>query len=191
MKSIMNINPETLRIATQVREFAIQGITLKNTFKEMGAKWEELKTKDGVSLIVEQMGTKLKYQLINLYAIDLIKYMNSIVGLDLVPLAQQDLKGDSLRRDAFILNVSGLRINDHEQLFRLMLINLFGINDFLVDFAFDPDAKTLREYVLATYSVDLGTDAITSAEPIKVSIEMTEKALGDYIQNPEFNYALY
>jgi hypothetical protein len=184
----MSINLNTLRIATQVRELLLQGVTLKNTFKEMEEVWLSLYDKDQQPLIVLQAGTKVKYQLVNLYAIKLIKYMNSIVGLDMVPLAQQDPETRTWKNDVVILNIAGNKVKDHEHMFRTMLVNLFGISEDIIKIAFEPTAENIRDYVKKTYDIDLGdTEGLTS----ELSIEEAEGALHNYLADPTKAYQLY
>ncbi|AEV89721.1 hypothetical protein OBP_284 [Pseudomonas phage OBP] len=146
-----SINLADLRIATQARELVIQGYTLNSTFKEFNEVWLSLHTEDKKCIIVDQVATKLKYQLVNLYAIKLVKYLNSIIGLDLVPLAQQDPATRTWKMDAVILNIASNKITDHEHLFRLMLVNLFGISEDIVDFSLAPTYGKLRNYLSKTY----------------------------------------
>lgn len=178
----------TLRIATQVHELALQGVTLRNTFKEMNEVWLSLYTTDKQCPIVEQTGTKVKYQLVNLYAVKLIKYINSIVGLDLVPLAQQDVTNKSWRQDAIILNIAGLKITDHEHLFELMMVNLFGLSTDVIEFAMHGKASVLRNYVKKTYDIDLGEP---SSEDQVIELPQVEAALFNYIIAPERGYHPY
>lgn len=162
-------NLNTLRIATQVREMALQGVTLKNTFKEMQHVWESLMTEDKRCLIVEQEATKVKYQLVNLYAIKLIKYLRSIVGLDLVPLAQQDPETRTWKLDAIILNIASNKVKDHDHLFRMFLVNLFGMSEQLVDLSLEPTWAKYREYVRTVYDFDLGdTEEVTETPDLEL-----------------------
>lgn len=185
-KSLPNLN--TLRIATQVRELLLQGVTLKNTFREMDRVWLSLHTADKHCPIVEQSATKVKYQLVNQYAVALIKYMNSIIGMDLVPLAQQDLATRSWKNDAIILNIGGNKVKDHEHLYRLFLLNLFGVSEDIIAIAFDPTPENIRSYIKKTYDVDLGdTEGLTE----QLTIEEAEGALCDYLTNPTKPYRLY
>lgn len=168
-KPSVGVNLNTLRIATQVRELALQGVTLKNTFKEMHSVWEDLMTEDKRCLIVEQEATKIKYQLVNLYAIKLIKYMRSIVGLDLVPLSQQDPETRTWKMDAVILNIASNKVTDHEHLFRLFLVNLFGLNEQLVDLSLEPTWEKYRAYVIAVYDFDIGdTEGVTETPDLEL-----------------------
>lgn len=184
----MSINLNTLRIATQVRELLLQGVTLKNTFREMNQVWLSLYTEDKTCPIIEQSGTKVKYQLVNLYAIKLIKYMNSIVGLDLVPLAQQDPETRTWKMDGIILNISGNKVRDHEHLYRTMLVNLFGISEDILTIAFEPTAENIRSYVKKTYDIDLGdTEGLTS----EISLEEADGAIYNYVNDPTQSYRLY
>lgn len=168
-KPSVGVNLNTLRIATQVRELALQGVTLKNTFKEMHSVWEDLMTEDKRCLIVEQEATKIKYQLVSLYAIKLIKYMRSIVGLDLVPLSQQDPETRTWKMDAIILNIASNKVTDHEHLFRLFLVNLFGLNEQLVDLSLEPTWEKYRAYVIAVYDFDIGdTEGVTETPDLEL-----------------------
>ncbi|QYN80103.1 hypothetical protein PQD71_gp223 [Kosakonia phage Kc263] len=178
----------TLRIATQVRELALQGVTLRNTLKEMNEVWLSLYTTDKQCPIVEQMGTKVKYQLVNLYAVKLIRYLNSIIGLDLVPLAQQDVTTRTWRQDAIILNISGQKITDHEHLFELMLVNLFGLSQDILKFALSSKAADLREYVKKTYDIDLGEP---TTEEQTITLEQVEMALTAFLLDSEHGYHPY
>ena len=176
-KRSVGVNLNTLRIATQVRELALQGVTLKNTLKEMNAVWESLFTAEGRCLIVEQEATKVKYQLVNLYAIKLIKYLRSIVGLDLVPLSQQDPETKTWKMDAVILNIASNKVKDHEHLFRLFLVNLFGLNEQLVDLSLEPTWDKYREYVRTVYDFDLGdTEGVTETPELE-KIEATIRTM--------------
>lgn len=177
----------TLRMATQIRELSLQGITIKNTFKEMEDVWLELHTEDKRCPIVEQSGTKVKYQLVNLYAYKLIKYLNSIVGMDMVPLSQQDADTQTWKMDTIILNVAGNRVKDHEHLFRTLLVNLFGVSEDLVAIAFAPTAENIRTYIKKTYDVDLGeTDGVG-----EITLEQAEQALEDFLAGDTQRYKLY
>lgn len=168
-KPSVGVNLNTLRIATQVRELALQGVTLKNTFKEMHSVWEDLMTEDKRCLIVEQEATKIKYQLVSLYAMKLIKYMRSIVGLDLVPLSQQDPETRTWKMDAIILNIASNKVTDHEHLFRLFLVNLFGLNEQMVDLSMEPTWAKYRDYVRVVYDFDIGdTEGVTETPDLEL-----------------------
>ena len=168
-KPYVGVNLNTLRIATQVRELALQGVTLKNTFKEMHSVWESLMTEDKRCLIVEQEATKVKYQLVNMYAVKMIKYLRSIVGLDLVPLSQPDPETRTWKMDAVILNIASNKVTDHEHLFRLFLVNLFGLSEQLVDLSMEPTWAKYRAYVIAVYDFDIGdTEGVTEVPELEL-----------------------
>uniref|UniRef100_A0AAU8KXN8 Uncharacterized protein n=1 Tax=Pantoea phage Survivor TaxID=3232176 RepID=A0AAU8KXN8_9CAUD len=173
-KRIGGINLNTLRLATQVRELALQGVTLGNTFKHMDEVWLSLMTEDKRNLIVEQTATKVKYQLVNLYAVKLIKYLRSIVGLDLVPLAHQDPETRTWKLDSIILNIASNKVNDHEHLFRLMLVNLFGLNEQLVELSLKPTWAKYADYVRTVYDIDLGDASEVTEVP---NLELIEGAI--------------
>jgi hypothetical protein len=182
------INLNTLRIATQVRELLLQGVTLKNTFREMDQVWMSLYTADKRCPIVEQSTTRVRAQLINQYAYHLIKYMNSIVGLDLAPLSQQDPGSRTWKNDCVILNIGGSKIKDHQHMYITMLVNLFGISEDIVAIAFDPTPENIRSYVKKTYDIDLGdTEGLTE----QLTIEEAEGALYNYLADPTKAYQLY
>lgn len=178
----------TLRIATQIRELINQGVTLKNTLKEMNEVWLSLHTADQKCPIVEQTASRVKHQLVNTYAIKLIKYMNSIVGLDMVPLSQQDPEAGTWKMDAIILNISCNKVESHEHLFRLFLVNLYGLNETFVDYALNPSTAGIREYVKKTYDLDLGE---TEGVVANVSLEQAQAAIDAYMEHPEGGYTLY
>ena len=182
-----SVNLTTLRIATQVHQLTLQGVTLKNTFKEMSEVWLSLHTADKACPIVDQMGTKVKYQLVNLYAIKLMKYINSIIGLDLISLGQQNLETRTWRQDTIILNIAGLKITGHEHLFRLMMVNLFGLSEDIIEFALTSKATVLREYVKKTYDYDLGEPA---SEEEEFPLSKAEAKLYNYVIAPERGYDL-
>lgn len=184
----MSHNLNTLRIATQVRELLIQGVTLKNTFREMNQVWLSLYTSEKSCPILEQSATKVKYQLVNLYAVKLIKYMNSIVGLDMVPLAQQDPETRTWKNDSIILNIASNVVKSHEHMFRSMLVNLFGVSEDVIAVAFEPTPENIRSYVKKTYDIDLGdTEGLTE----ELTIEEGEGALYNYLVDPTKAYKLY
>lgn len=184
--TIFNFNK--LRIATQIQELLIQGVTIKNTFKEMNEVWLSLYTADKRCPIIDQTATKVKYQLVNQYAYSLIKYLNSIIGLDLVPLAQQDPTTRTWKMDSVILNVGGNKVNNHEHLFRTLMVNLFGVSENILDIAFNPTAENIRTYVKKTYDIDLGdTEGVTE----EITIEKAGTAVLQYLQKPEQPYRLY
>lgn len=184
----MSINLNTLRIATQVRELLLQGVTLKNTFKEMEEIWLSLYTEDKRCPIVEQSATKVKYQLVNLYAYRLVKYMNSIVGLDLTSMSQQDPDTRTWKMDSIILNTAGNKVKNHTHLFCTLLVNLFGVSENIIAIAFEPTAENIRAYVKKTYDIDLGdTEGLTS----ELTIEEAEGALQNYLADPTKAYRLY
>lgn len=189
-----------LRIATQVRELSLQGVTLRNTFKAMNEVWLELHGKDHKCLIVEQIATKTKYQLIQLYAAKLMKYINSIVGLDMVPLAQQDLTKKHWRQDSILLNIASNRVDNHEHLFVLLMVNLYGLDSDVVSFAMYPTYAKLRNYVRKVYDFDLGdTEGLDPAEDVEIVPESqrvptlfeADIALTNYINNPKVGYIVY
>lgn len=181
-------NLNTLRVATQVHELLLQGVTLRNTFREMDQVWMSLHTADKRCPIVEQSATKVKYQLVSQYAVALIKYINSIVGLDLVPLAQQDPTTRTWKNDAIILNIGGNKVKDHEHLYRSFLLNLFGVSEDIIAIAFDPTPENIRSYVKKTYDIDLGdTEGLTE----QLTIEESDGALRNYLADPTKPYRLY
>lgn len=171
------INLGDLRILTQARELVIQGITLRNTFKEFNEVWLELHTEDKKCIIVDQVATKLKYQLVNLYAIKLVKYLNSIIGLDMVPLAQQDPQTRTWKMDSVILNIASNKVTDHEHLFRLMVVNLFGVSEDVIDFSLAPTYTKLHQYLAKTYARNI-PGVVHDGEP---TIEEMDKAIINYI----------
>lgn len=193
------INLNTLRIATQVRELVLQGVTLKNTLKDMHEVWMSLYSEDKKCLIVEMQATKVRAQLINLYAIKLIKYVNSIIGLDLVPLSQQvnpasadmqnrDPATFSWKMDSILLNICSNKIDNHEHLFKLLMINLFGLSEQVIEFALNPTWEGLREIIIKTYDIDLGDTEGVTCTP---ELELVEGALYNYLSNPEQGYKAY
>lgn len=169
-----------LRIATQVRELAVQGITLSNTLKAMETVWDELKTEDGTELIVQQTASKVKYQLVQMYAAKLMKYMNSIIGMDLVPLAYQEIQSRTWRQDSIILNIASNRIDNHEHLFVLLMVNLFGLDKDVVSYSLYPTFDKLRAYVRKVYDFDLGETDHLSEDDVP-TIEGATKALREFI----------
>ena len=78
----MHFNLEVIRRYTHAIEFVEQAFTIENTFKEMIPVWEKLLSEDGSSIIVRETLTRSKAQLVQLYARDLMKYVNSIIGLN-------------------------------------------------------------------------------------------------------------
>lgn len=181
--SILN----TLRIATQIRELALQGVTIKNTLKEMEAVWLELHTENKECPIITHSATKIKYQLVNLYAYKLIKYVNSIVGLDMVPLAQQDPDTRTWKMDGVILNIAGNKVKDHAHLFHTLMVNLFGVSEDVLAIAFNPSAENIRTYVKKTYDLDLGeTDGVG-----EITLEQIEQALTAFLNDTTKSYKLY
>ena len=193
------INFNTLRIATQVRELSLQGVTLRNTFKAMNEVWLSLHDKDMKCLIVEQIATKTKYQLVQMYAAKLMKYMNSIIGLDMVPLAQQDLTKGTWRQDSILLNIASNRVDNHEHLFVLLLVNLYGLNTDVVSFAMYPSYAKLRNYVLKTYDYDLGDtegldpigDEAVPEDHRVPTLDEAETNLVNYLNVPGIGYRAY
>ncbi|EBY9763884.1 hypothetical protein D5W64_12295 [Salmonella enterica subsp. enterica serovar Saintpaul] len=193
------INLTTLRIATQVRELVLQGITLKNTMNDMHEVWLSLYTPDQRCPIVEQTATKVRAQLITLYAVKLIKYINSIVGLDLVPLAA-DANPASLnyeerspadinwKLDAIILNIGSNRIRNHGHMFTLMMVNVFGVSEQFMEFAMDPTWEGLRNIVKKTYDYDLGDTEFVKGFP---ELELVDGALLNYLACPSKGYHAY
>lgn len=160
--SVTQIDLRAIRIATQARELVLQGTTLKNTLKEMNEVWLSLFTEDKRCLITDMQATKVRAQLITLYGVKLIKYINSIVGLDLVPLAQdaspenlnygeRDPADRNWKIDSVMLNIGSNKITSHEHLFKLMMINIFGVSELVVDFALEPTYGKLRSYLTKTY----------------------------------------
>lgn len=195
-ESKSKIDFKTLRIATQVRELVLQGITLKNTFNAMEEVWLSLYTEDKKCLIVDMTATKVRAQLINLYAIKFIKYMNSIVGLDLVPLAQsvnptaadfenRNPADQDWKLDSIILNIGSNKITNHEHMFRLMLINVFGVSEEFVKFSMDQTWEGLRSIILKTYDIDLGETEHAIGSP---TLYIAEKALRGYVETPAMGY---
>lgn len=190
------INLGTLRIATQIREFVLQGVTLKNTLKDMEEVWLSLYTEDKRCPIVEQQATKVRAQLIVMYGVKLIKYINSIVGLDLVPLAV-DANPNSIvfqsrnpadvnwKLDSVMLNIGSNRIKDHEHLFTLMMVNIFGVSEHFVKFALKQTWEGLRQLVIKTYDFDIGE---TANKPGAPTLYIAEKALNEYIAAPINGY---
>lgn len=184
-----SINLNEIRIASQVHQLALQGITLSNTFKEMNEVWLECHDQDKRCMIVEQQATKVKYQLVTMYVVKLYRYMKSIVGLDLVPLAQQDGENKTWKLDAIVLNIASNQVKDHEDLFRSILINLFGVSEQLLDIAFNPTIDNVRKYIKDTYDVDLGeTEGLVNKE---FTIDQASHALTSYIADPKAGYKLY
>lgn len=183
------INFEQLRKYTQARELLVQGVTLRNTLKDMNSVWESLYTVDGKCIIVEQIATKMKAQVVHLYARKLIKYMESIVGLDMVPLSKQDAGTESWKLDCVLLQIASNKVESHEHLFRLLLVNLFGVSDHIVNFAFSPTWENLRAYVLATYAQDLGD--VEGLKDEDLTIEFIETAITNHIANDVDGFKIY
>jgi hypothetical protein len=182
------VDLKTLRIGTQVLEIAIQGYTARNTFKEMGEVWLSLMDKDQKAQIVEQHASKVKYQLVQLYSQKMIKYVRSVIGFDLIPSAQADLLTKNWRIDSLLLNIASNKINSHEHLFRLLLINVFGLSEQLVDLFLAPTSDKLRQYVNDTYGINLG-EPVNGITPITISD--AENALNAYIAEPSAGYKIF
>lgn len=174
----MSFDLKLIRQHTQVLELLTQGITLKNTFKEMEPVWESLYTPDKRCVIVEQEASKVKYQAVNLYTIKLIKYINSIVGLDLVPLAQQNVDSHQWITDLIILNVASNKIKDHYDLYVKLLVNLFGVSEDIIEIAFNPSYETLETYLVKTYGIGLTND---EALPEPITIEFITDVIEKYL----------
>lgn len=193
------VNLTTLRMATQIRELVLQGVTLKNTMNDMYEVWLSLYTPDQRCPIVEQTATKVRAQLITLYGVKLIKYINSIVGLDLVPLAA-DANPASLnyeerspadinwKLDAIILNIGSNRIRNHGHMFTLMMVNVFGVSEQFMEFAMDPTWEGLRNIVKKTYDYDLGDTEFVKGFP---ELELVDGALLNYLACPSKGYHAY
>lgn len=190
------IDLRTIRIATQIREYILQGVTLQNTLKEMNEVWLSLFTEDKRCLITDMQATKVRAQLITLYGVKLIKYINSIVGLDLVPLAQdaspenlnygeRDPADRNWKIDSVMLNIGSNKITSHEHLFKLMMINIFGVSEQFVDFAMTPSWAGLRTLVMKVYDYDIGDVEGKESVP---TLALADKALNTYLCNPFIAY---
>lgn len=182
------VNFEVLRKYTQARELLIQGVTLKNTFKDMSEVWLELHDQNKRCIIVDQIATRMKYQAVTIYATRFIKYINSIVGLDLVPLSKQDPETRTWRMDAILRNIAGNKVESHEHLFTLLLVNLYGLSEDIVKFAFNPTWEGMRKYFMDTYDFDLGEDGLKDED---LTIEAVEVALTNFLANGTDGFKLY
>lgn len=194
--SVTQIDLRAIRIATQIREYILQGVTLQNTLKEMNEVWLSLFTEDKRCLITEMQATKVRAQLITLYGVKLIKYINSIVGLDLVPLAQdaspenlnygeRDPADRNWKIDSVMLNIGSNKITSHEHLFKLMMINVFGVSEQFIDFALAPSWVGLRALVMKVYDYDIGDVEGKESVP---TLGLANKALNTYLGNPFVAY---
>lgn len=147
----MYYNLDVIRRYNHVIEFVEQSHTIENTFKEMIPTWEKLLSEDGTSVIVKDTMTRAKAQLVQLYARDLMKYVNSIIGLTMFPITQEDIKVGNWRVDCIILQIASNDIKDHRHLFELMMTNIYGVPTAMFEFIKDKSSSVLAKYLENTY----------------------------------------
>lgn len=184
----MSLNLNQLRIATQVRELFIQSYSLENIFKEMEEYWLSLYTTDKRCLIVEQTATKVKHQLVTMYAVRLIKNMSAMVGFDLIPLAYQD-PTKHWKTEAVILNISSRKVVDHRDLFNMLAVNLFGVSSEILEFGKEPTWDKVKKYVSTVYGIELG-DA-PEGEANVVTVEAIDKVINELVNGKEVQFKFY
>lgn len=168
------------RMYSQMVSFLAHAHTLKNTFGEMAPVWDELKDADGRSLIVEEMMTRTKAQQVQLYARRLMNYVSSISGLDMFPMSLTDVKIGNWRVDSIIIQIASNEIKGHSHLFKLLMVNLYGVPQQMIDFVENKfNKRYLKEYMEATYMgivVDLGG-------PDQVTMESMEELMQAYMED--------
>ncbi|QDH47151.1 hypothetical protein PQC06_gp154 [Aeromonas phage LAh10] len=128
------MNFDHLRIYTQLRALIQTAYTIKNTRTAMVSTWDELKDADGKEIIVEQYMTRAKAQLVQMYARRLMKYMESIANLDVIPMTTEDVKIGNWRVDSIIIQLASNEIKDHDHMFQLMMTNIYGVTTKMFDF---------------------------------------------------------
>ncbi len=177
----MHFNLEVIRRYTHAIEFVEQSYTIENTFKEMIPVWEKLLSEDGSSIIVRETLTRSKAQLVQLYARDLMKYVNSIIGLTLFPITQEDIKVGNWRVDSIILQIASNDIKDHRHLFELMMTNLYGVPTVMFEFSKEKSSTILAKYLENTFQgIKLQYD-----ETREVSLVGLEEKLVSYLNSEE------
>ena len=88
-----------IRQVSQAMSFFAHAHTVKNIRKEMEPIWDSLKV-EGKELIVEQHMTRVKAQLVQLYAGKLMKLVNLHKDFDMVPVAKEDVSVGNWRIDS-------------------------------------------------------------------------------------------
>lgn len=177
----MHFNLEVIRRYSHAIEFVEQSYTIENTFKEMIPTWEKLLSEDGTSIIVRDVLTRSKAQLVQLYARDLMKYVNSIIGLSMFPITQEDVKVGNWRVDCIILQIASNDIKDHRHLFELMMTNIYGVPTVMFDFIKNKSSLVLAKYMENTYQgIKLKYD-----EEREISLVGLESNLSTYLNSEE------
>lgn len=181
-----------MRKYSQVRELLIQGITLKNTFKDMNEAWLASFDQNQKCLLIDQISSRMKMQLTHIYAGKLIKYMNSIVGLDIVPVSKQPTITDpgkcTWKQDCVLLQIGSNKIESHEHFFRLLMVNLFGVSEHVIDFAFNPSWVNLETYLRETYDISLGD--VEDLKDEDLTIEMVNIKIAEFLTDTTKGFKL-
>jgi hypothetical protein len=158
-----------MRQGTQVLSFFAHAHTVKNIYKEMESVWDSLKV-DGRELVVEHHMTRVKAQLVQLYAAKLMKLVGIHTNFDLVPVVKENVAVGNWRVDSLIVQVASNKVGSHEHLYQLLMTNIYGIPTVMFDFIKAGfTQEPLERYMRATYSkVEV---------PLDFEGEITEDAL--------------
>lgn len=164
----MNERLKLTRMYSQMVSFVQHAHAVKNAFSEMSSVWDELKTQDGRSIIVEEMMTRTKAQQVQLYARRLMLHFNSIVGLDMFPMSLSNVAVGNWRVDSIIIQIASNQIKGHSDLFKLLMVNLYGLPQDMIDFIeHDFNKLYLEQYMQKTYvgiKIDIGGPSSLTVE---------------------------
>lgn len=147
----MYFNLEAIRRYTHAIEFVEHAVTIENTFKEMVPTWEKLLSEDKTSVIVTQEMTRAKAQCVQLYARDLMKYVNSLTNFTMFPISQEDVKVGNWRVDCIILQLACNKVKDHRHLFELMMTNLYCVPSIMFEYSKEKKSAILAKHLELTY----------------------------------------
>lgn len=174
----MTLQLETIAQYTHAINFVKHAATVENTFKEMMPTWEKLLSADGSSIIIKDTMTRAKAQLVQLYARDLMKYVRTITGLTMFPIAQEDIKVGNWRVDSIILQLASNDVKSHRHLFELMMTNIYCVPSIMFEYGKKNDPK-----ILAKHLEDLFQGIkVEFDETSPVSLEVIEQGLLLFIE---------
>lgn len=176
----MTVGIKKLRIYTQIHTLITSGHTVKNTFKEMGPVWEELKSEDGSCIITTDHASRKKYQLVQLYTRKLMTYFSAINGMDIFPMTMENPEVGNWRIDSIILQIASNEVKGHEHLFKLLMTNVFGVPSIMFELI---DSGFTREKIEVILNKTYPLDQFWDLNILDPEDEVTEAYAAEMIDN--------
>lgn len=139
----------------------------KSLFAELESTWLSLYTKEQTCPIVEQTGTFVKRKLVKQYTTVLVKTLSGVSGCTFISKLNAK-PAEFWTTDEVIKQIADTPTKDHEDLFRTLLCQVYGVSETVYRVLMDKEVTWLELYraVVQVYpninlsvEVDLDEDA--------------------------------